>query len=34
MASSPITVWQIKGNKVEVMTKFIFFGSKITDDGD
>ena len=30
MASSPITVWQIKGNKVEVMTKFIFLGSKIT----
>ena len=30
MASSLITVRQIKGNKVEVMTKFIFLGSKIT----
>ena len=34
MASSPITVWQIEGEKVEVMTDFLFLGSKITVDGD
>ena len=34
MASSPITSWQIDGEAVEIMTKFIFFGSKITADGD
>ena len=33
MASSPITAWQIKGEKVEVVTDF-FLGSKITVDGD
>ena len=34
MASSPITSWQIDGEKVETMTNFIFLGSKITEDGD
>ena len=34
MASSPITSWQIAGEKVEPMTDFIFLGSKITADGD
>ena len=34
MASSPITAWQIEGEKVEVMTDFLFLGSKITVDGD
>ena len=34
MASSPITSWQIEVEKVEVVTYFIFLGSKITADGD
>ena len=34
MASSPITLWQIDGEKVEAVTDFIFLGSKITVDGD
>ena len=34
MASSPITSWQIEGEKVETMTGFIFLGSKILEDGD
>ena len=34
MASGPITSWQIKGEKVEAVTDFIFLGSKITADGD
>ena len=34
MASSPITSGQINGEKVETLTDFIFFGSKITADGD
>ena len=34
MASGPITSWQIDGEKVEIMTDFIFLGSKITADGD
>ena len=34
MAFSPITSWQIEGGKVEVATDFLFFGSKITADGD
>ena len=34
MASSPITSWQIDGEKVETVTEFIFLGSKITVDGD
>ena len=33
MASSPITSWQIEGEKVEVVTDFLL-GSKITVDGD
>ena len=34
MASSPITSWQIEGGKVEVVTDFIFLGSKITAYGN
>ena len=34
MASSPITSWQIDGEKMETVTDFIFFGSRITADGD
>ena len=34
MASVPITAWQIKGEKVEVVTDFLFLGSKITADSD
>ena len=34
MASGPITSWQIKEEKVEVVTDFLFLGSKITVDGD
>ena len=34
MASSPITSWQIDGETVEMMTDFIFLGSKITAYGD
>ena len=34
MASSPITLWQIEGGKVEAVTDFIFLGSKITADSD
>ena len=30
MASSPITSWQIDGEKVETVSDFIFLGSKIT----
>ena len=30
MVSSPITSWQIEGGKVEIVTDFIFLGSKIT----
>ena len=33
-ASSPITSWQIQGEKVETVTDIIFLGSKITADGD
>ena len=32
MGSSPITSWQKDGKKVETMTDFIFFNSKITAD--
>ena len=32
--SSPITSWQIEGEKVEAGTDFIFLGSKITMDSD
>ena len=34
MASSPMTAWQIDGEKVETMADFIFLGLKITADGD
>ena len=34
MASSPITSWQIDGETVETVRDFIFWGSKITVDGD
>ena len=34
MAPSPITSWQIDGEKMETVTDFIFLGSKITVDGD
>ena len=34
MAPSPITTWQTEGEKVEVVTDFLFLGSKITADGD
>ena len=34
MASGPITSWQIDGETVEIVSDFIFWGSKITADGD
>ena len=34
MASGPNTSWQIDGETIETMTDFIFFGSRITEDGD
>ena len=34
MASSPITSWQIDGEKVETVTDFIFLDSRITAHGD
>ena len=34
MASSPITSWEIDGETVETMSDFMFFGSKITADGE
>jgi len=34
MASCPITSWQIKGERVEAVTDFLFLGSKITEDSD
>ena len=34
MASELITLWQIEGEKVEVVTDFLFLGSKIIVDGD
>ena len=33
-ASDPITSWQIDGETMEIVTDFIFLGSKITADGD
>ena len=33
-ASSPINSWQVDGEKVEVVTDFLFLGPKITMDGD
>ena len=32
MASSPITSWQIDGETMEIVTDFIFLGSKVTMD--
>ena len=34
MASDPITSWEIDGETVETVADFIFWGSKITADGD
>ena len=34
MASGPITSWEIDGETVETVSDFIFWGSKITEDGD
>ena len=34
MASGPITSWEIDGETVETVSEFIFWGSKITADGD
>ena len=34
MASGPITSWKIDGETVETVSDFIFWGSKITADGD
>ena len=34
MASNPITSWKIEGEKVEIVTDFIFMGSKITVNGN
>ena len=34
IASSPITSWQIEGEKVEAVTNLLFLGSKITADSD
>ena len=34
MATGPITSWEIDGETVETVADFIFWGSKITADGD
>ena len=34
MASGPITSWELDGETVETVSDFIFWGSKITADGD
>ena len=34
MASSPITSWQTDGGKGETVTDFLFWGCKITINGD
>ena len=34
MASGPITSWEINGETVETVSDFVFWGSKITVDGD
>ena len=34
MASGPITSWEIDGETVKTVSGFIFFGSKVTADGD
>ena len=34
VASCPVTSWQINGETMETVSDFIFWGSKITVDGD
>ena len=34
MVSGPIASWEIDGETVEIVSDFIFWGSKITADGD
>src|SRR5574338_141353 len=34
MASCPITIWEIDGETLKIVSDFIFFGSKITAYGD
>ena len=34
MASGPITSWEIDGETVETVSEFLFWGSKITTDGN
>ena len=34
MSSGPITSWEIDGETAEILSDFIFWGSKITSDGD
>ena len=34
MSSGPITSWEIDGETVETVSDFVFWGSKITADGD
>ena len=34
MVSGPITLWQIDGETMDIVTDFIFLGSKITANGD
>ena len=34
MTSAPITSWEIDGETVKIVADFIFWGSKITADGD
>ena len=34
MASGPFTSWQINGQTMGIVANFIFWGSKITEDGD
>ena len=34
MTSGPITSWEIDGQTVETVSDFLFWGSKITADGD
>ena len=34
MASSPTTAWQTEGEKMEIVTDFLFLDSKITADSD
>ena len=34
MASGPITSWEIDGETVEIVSDFLFWGSKITADSD